>query len=576
MRAVLQRINRLTRLAASGPGAWVGLVMFGSVLGLQFADIWVDVQMIAWYKRFYDALENVDAAAAIRELWVFGGIVLLSSMIFLLGDYIRKRLLLRWRARLTDRALDAWTNGHAYWHLRPGLSPKSVDNPDQRIAQDCRLYIELLLQETLDLIGRIVALVSYVVILWNLSDFVLRLPIFGRELAIPHYLVWLAFLYVAVSSVFTHLMGRPLKSLVFRQERREADFRYALVQLRDNAGEVAQSAGEPAERRRLAQRFDGIRHNWYRLIGREFILGLFTRPYYQSILRIPLFFALPAYFAGAVTLGGLMQLSGAFGRVTQTLSWFIFSYRDLAAFAAVAERLDDLFASADQPPPMPGAARDIIRTTASDDALHVRGLRLVTPQGRALFPVPDRTIHPGERVWIAGASGQGKSTLLAAISGVWPYGEGRIDRPANRILYLPQKPHLFGEGLAAAACYPDDPADFPPERIRHVLSQLGLEHRLPSLDDDGPAALEGLSMGERQRLALARVLLLRPAWVALDEATSSLDATAEAEILSLINRSLPDTAILCVSHRDPFPLAPYSIWQIGLPQQDETQQRNTA
>jgi len=242
----------------------------------------------------------------------------------------------------------------------------------------------------------------------------------------------------------------------------------------------------------------------------------------------------------------------------------------------VAERLDDLFTSADQPPPMPGAARDIIRTTSSDDALHLRGLRLITPQGRALFPVPDRTIHQGERIWIAGASGQGKSTLLAAISGVWPYGEGQIDRPASRILYLPQKPHLFSEGLAAAACYPEDPADVPPGRIRQVLTQLGLEHRLPALDDDGPAALEGLSMGERQRLALARVLLLRPDWVALDEATSSLDATAEAEILSLINRTLPDTTILCVSHRDPLPLSPYSIWQIGLPQQDQHEQRNTA
>ena len=573
MRRAIFRIYRLTRLAASGPRAWVGLIMFGTVLGLQFADVWVDVQMIAWYKRFYDALEQVDAPSAIRELWVFAGIVSLSVGIFLVSDYIRKRLLLRWRAQLTERTLDAWTTGHAYWHLRPGLSPKPADNPDQRLAQDCRTFVELLLQETLDLLTRIVALVSYVAILWNLSDFVLNLPVLGGELAIPHYLVWLAFIYVAVSSVFTHLMGRPLKSLVFRQERREADFRHALVQIRDNAGEIAQSGGEQAERRRLAQRFDAIRGNWHRLIGREFILGLFTRPYYQSILRIPLFFALPAYFVGAVTLGGLMQLSGAFGRVTQTLSWFIFSYRDLAEFAAVAERLDELIANANQPPPMPDVARDISRSPSDDGALHVRGLTLFTPLGRALVPVPDRTIRPGDRVWISGASGQGKSTLLAAISGVWPYGEGRIELPSARIMYLPQKAHLSCDGLAAAACYPEDPDNIPRARLRDAMARMGLQNRLDLLDDDGPAALRGLSMGERQRLALVRVLLLRPEWVALDEATSSLDAASEAEALALIKRVLPDATILCVSHRDPFALAPYTKWQIGL---ETNEERNTA
>ena len=326
---------------------------------------------------------------------------------------------------------------------------------------------------------------------------------------------------------------------------------------------------EGAERRRLSQRFDAIRGNWHRLIGREFILGLFTRPYYQSILRIPLFFCLPAYFAGAVTLGGLMQLSGAFGRVTQTLSWFIFSYRDLAEFAAVSERLDDLFTAAGNPPPMPGAPRDITRGPSSDGVLRVSGLRLSTPQGRALLPVPDKAIRQGERVWVCGASGQGKSTLLAAVAGVWPYGVGHIEKPDGRMVYLPQRPHLFSDGLAAAACYPEDPADVPRARLEQVLTRLGLGHRLPLLEDDGPAALEGLSMGERQRLALARLLLHRPDWVVLDEATSGLDATAEAELLSLLDTELPAATILCVSHREPFALGAFSLWQIGTPHSDQ-------
>ncbi len=282
-----------------------------------------------------------------------------------------------------------------------------------------------------------------------------------------------------------------------------------------------------------------------------------------------LIFALSAYFAGAVTLGGLTQLSGAFGRVTQTLSWFIFSYRELAEFAAVAQSLDDLMTAAGAPGPMAGAARDFRQDRSADGALHVSGLHLQTPQGRWLVPVPDRVVHPGERIWINGVSGQGKSTLLAALSGLWCYGKGRIATPASEMVFLPQKPHLDSDGLAGAACYPRDPGDFAPDRIAEVLKQVGLEHRLDRLDEAGPGALEGLSMGERQRLVLARVLLLRPDWIILDEATSSLDALVEAELLSLIRRDLPEATILCVSHRDPAALGVHSVWCIGEGERDD-------
>ncbi|SNR66689.1 ABC transporter ATP-binding protein/permease [Puniceibacterium sediminis] len=569
MRRTLGRIGRLTLLAASGPQAWVGLFMFGTVLTLQFVDLWVDIQMIAWTKRFYDALEQVDATTAIRELGVFFCIVAASVGLYLISDYLRKRLWLRWRTELTQKALNAWLGGQAYWHLRPGLSPEAIDNPDQRIAEDCKIYVELLLQETLDLIGRAVGLVTYVVILWNISDFLLEFTVLGIGFSIPHYMVWLAFLYVLLSSIITHLMGRPLKSLFFRQERHEADFRHALVQIRDNATEIAQAGGETAERRRLTTRYEGIRQNWFRLIGQEFFLGLFTRPYYQTILRIPLFFALPAFFAGAVTFGGLMQLSSAFGRVTQTLSWFIFSYKDLANFAAVAHRLDDLFAQTRNPEPMAGAPCAINHGPSDDGALHIQGLRLATPYGRWLSAVPDRVVTPGERIWISGDSGQGKTTLLSAITGLWQYGEGRIGRPDVKMVALPQRPHLFPEGLAATASYPRDPADIPTDRLRSILERLGLDHRLPMLDAAGEASLEGLSLGERQRLAFARILLHQPDLVLLDEATSSLDATSEAHLLSLLRKELPNATILCVAHRMPTALEPTDTWYIGQATQTE-------
>jgi putative ATP-binding cassette transporter len=561
MRRIVGQIWRLTRIATSGREGRRGILIYGVVLALQFVGIWFAIRLIAWSKDFYDALEQMDAAAALHQVGVFFALIAVSAAANLVGKWLRKSLLMVWRDRLTQRALDLWVGGRAYWHLRPGLSPVAVDNPDQRIAEDCRSFVEVLLNETLDVISSVVALFSYVALLWSLSTFPLVFTAFGVEVSVARYMVWAAFLYVALATVVTHRLGRPLKQRMFEQERREADFRHALVQMREAATEIAQAGGEVAERRRLTALFAAIRANWRRLIGREFVLGLFTQPYHQTVLRIPTFLALPAYFGGAVTLGGLMQLASAFSQVTTTLSWYVFSFSALAEGAAVAERLDGLFSSAAAPAPMPGAPRDLV--VKPGGVMELRGLRLATPDGGSLAPVPDVTVRPGDRVWIAGPSGVGKSTLLAAVSGLWPYGEGRITRPGGRMICLSQHTYVIAEGLAAAACYPDDPAEHDPARLRAVLVRLGLGHRLAGLDQPGPGPMQGLSPGERQRLALARVLLHRPDWILLDEATSALDPVAEAEVLALLHDELPGSAILCVAHRPPVVLAPYVTLRLG-------------
>lgn len=557
MKNILRRIWRLTWLAASGPGAWRGLATYGCVLGLQFLGVWISVRMIAWNKAFYDALEQLDAGAALRQIGIFAALIAVSAAVFLLGEWLRKRLLIRWRARLTERALDLWVGGRAYWHLRPGFATAPVDNPDQRVAEDCRLFINRLLLETLDLISNIVALVSYVALLWSLSEFALTFPLFGAEITIPRYMVIAAFLYVALSTIATHLLGRPLKGLIFAQEKREADFRHALIQLREDAGPIAQAGGEAAERRRLDRLFGAIRGNWRALIRAELVLGLFARPYFQTVLRIPTFLALPAYFAGAVTLGGLMQLASAFSNVTTTLSWFIFSYRELAEFVAVSERLDGLFSAARDPARRDGIPQELQHAPAPDNRLRLSAVQLFTPEGRALAPVPDLDLAPGEVIWLTGASGQGKSTLLAALAGLWPYGRGRIAQPPGRLTCLPQEARPFPEGLHAAATYPDPVGVYGAQTIYQALAEIGLGH----LAEDAP--LDALSGGERQRLALARALLTRPDWLLLDEATSALDPGAETALLALLRRRLPQTAILCIAHRPPEALAPYRIIRIG-------------
>ncbi|MBB3994612.1 putative ATP-binding cassette transporter [Sulfitobacter undariae] len=566
MRRILKQITGLTWRAISGPGAWKGILLYLVVLSLQFVGVWISVRFIAWSKDFYDAIENMQADVALAQIGVFAGLTAVSAGTYLVMRWLRQQLLMHWRHRLTDRALDAWMENGAYWHLRPGLSPDAIDNPDQRVADDCRKFIDHLLEETLDLISSSVALVSYCVILWSLSSFALEFTFMGRDISIPHYMFWLAFIYVGISSVATHLLGKPLKSIVFAQERREADFRHALIQLRETATEVAQSRGEAAERRRLDGRFSGIQENWHQLLRRQFIMGLFTRPYYQTIMRVPTFFALPAYFAGAVTLGGMMQLGSAFGRVTQTLSWFIFSYRKLAEFVAVTERLDGLFKAVESPAPMPNAPCDIKRLIPNTGYIAWRDLQLCTPDGRDLCPVPDTRIEKGERIWLSGASGQGKTTLLSAISGLWPYGTGHIEAPSEEFLFLPQTPQVFAEGMAAAACYPGDPADIDPSELRAILTRVGLGHRLSGLEKTGTEGTEGLSIGERQRLALARILILRPKWVLLDEATSALDAEAEAALLGIIRAELPDTTLICVAHHAPTALYPYRTINIGTPE----------
>lgn len=569
MRQVLKRIISLSFRAIAGTGAWQGISLYAVVLALQFGGVWISVRFITWNRDFYNALEDMQGQVALYQVGVFCALTGVSVTIYLLGRWLRQNLFMFWRKRLTDRALDAWTENGAYWQLRPGLSPDAIDNPDQRVAEDCRKFIEHLLRESLDLISNAVAIVSYCAVLWSLSEFPLEFSLFGDDFSFPRYLFWLAFAYVALSSLATHLLGKPLKSIVFAQERHEADFRHALIQIRESATEIAQSQGEPAERRRLDSRFSAIQQNWQHLIRREVILGLFARPYYQTILWVPRMFALPAYFAGAVTLGGLMELAAAFGRVTQTLSWFIFSYKALAEFAAVTERLDGLFKSAASPTPMSGAPRALVRSVSRDTGLHWSGLRLSTPTGRALHPVPDTSVAAGERIWISGPSGQGKTTLLTAISGLWPYGKGWISTPAADMLFLPQSPRVFAEGMAAAACYPADPAAFDPDALRAVLTRVGLGHRLDGLNKTGTEGTEGLSIGERQRLALARILIQKPAWILLDESTSALDEAAETELFALIRKDLPDTGILCVAHRPPRGLAPYRIVTVGAELQPE-------
>ena len=543
MLRVLAQFWRLLALCITGPGGRVGLVLFAIVVALNLGGIYATLQIINWTKAFYSALEAVDAGAAMTQIGVFGLIVAANTTRALAAQYLNKLLLIRWRRSLTEAARERWLGQRAYWRM---ANTGGVDNPDQRIADDCRLFLSGLLSEALDLITNIVAIFSYVIVLWNLSSFALSLDFIGLDFAVPRYMLVAAFAYVALSSTMTHLLGSPLKKLYVEQQRREADFRFALARIRSNVDEIALLGGEPVERRTLDQRFAAIMQNWKRVINRELILSCFTFPYQHTVLRIPLFVALPAFLAGSVDFGGLMEISTAFSSVVTTLSWFIFSYRDLADLVAAAARLDGFLEAARRSGDVGGAA-----ATPEGRDLDIAGLGLSLPDGRPLLTLDRLQVKPGEVVWLSGASGLGKTTLVKAIAGLWPQARGDIRRGGGRYMYLPQRAYLPLGDIMDAVSYPDPASRFSEAERLSALKAVGLEHRIGAPLSEESGVVAGLSGGEQQRLSLARVLLQRPDFVLLDEATAALDIAAERDLLALLRNRLPAAAFIVIAHREP-------------------------
>lgn len=562
------QMARLLALCCSRREGRRGLFLFGLVLGLNLIGIPITVRLIGWSADFYNALQKADAAAAVEQIGVFAGLTVLSATTFLIASYLRKRLVMLWRRELTSALLDRWLAAQVFWQAGKDGEDAAIENPDQRVGEDAALFLERVLGEeggrgnVLSLITSVVALVSYVTVLWNLSTFALPLSFLGLSIEIPRYMVWAAPIYVAVSSAITHWLGAPLKNLMFEQQRREGDFRFALARLRENAEPVALAGGQAVERAILGQRFEAIASNWYALIRRELIQGTFTRPYFQTVLRIPMFLALPAFLAGRVTLGGLMQIASAFQNVVTTLSWFIFAYHDLAELAAATSRLDG-FLRATERPSETHKDRVANTTPTSPDGLGWRDLRLLTPTGTGLLTLPDAWFEPGAPIWIKAPSGTGKTTLLRAIGGLWPHRVGTIRRPAGTVHIVPQQAYMPLGSIGAATTYPSAVDDHHPEAIARALAAVGMREHAPMVMQERDAS-HGLSGGERQRLRLAGILLARPDWVFLDEATSALDPEAEASILETLRRALPDTTFVIVSHRRP-PLAGLRTYEIDSP-----------
>jgi len=427
------------------------------------------------------------------------------------------------------------------------LQGDAADNPDQRMSDDIKLFVERTLEVGVGLLSSVVEFLSFIVILWGLSE-AAPLHLFGHD--IPGYLVWAALIYSIIGTALTQWIGSPLVHLDFEQQRREADFRFNLVRVRENAEQIALLDGDRAERARLQDRFATVVANWYAIMSRTKRLTAFTQSYSQAAVVIPVALAAPALFARKILIGTLLQAAEAFGKVQQALSFFVGIYRAMAEWRAVIARLDGFEMSIQTAEHLRTDKNSIsVAAVGGGDEIDLDKLLVRLPNGAPLIAADSFRIQGHERMLLAGPSGAGKSTLFRAIAGIWPFGSGTISVPANStLMMLPQRPYFPISSLHAAIAYPSEASSFAADRVKEALRQIGMPQLVSRLDEEAHWN-RILSLGEQQRLGIARALLQAPRFLFLDEATASLDEPSEAALYHLLAEKLPDTTVVSIGHR---------------------------
>jgi putative ATP-binding cassette transporter len=536
---------QLTSAYFNSEERWSARGLLATCILLNLATVVCAVQYNHWYQLFFNALERKSQADFWYQLLRFGVIASLNVAAVAYRIYFTQILELRWRRWLTHWYLNAWLRQRAYYWLELN---RGTDNPDQRIADDLRQFISGSLGLTLGLLNAVVSLFSFVIILWGISG-PLEFTLAGQAFAVSGYMVWAALLYAAVGSALTHRIGSPLIGLNVDQQRREADFRFALQRLRENAEGVALYGGEASEESRLRAHLALVLGNFRALVGAQKRLNWLTSGYGQVAAVFPFLVAAPRFFAGAITLGGLMQITDSFERVRISLSWFIENYAGIASWRASVERLlrfDEAMVRVALRLHSNGGIRAEESTV---NQIVLRDFELALPNGQQIAGGVNFVVQPGDRIMVSGRSGTGKSTLLRAIAGIWPFGNGAIQRPSGaRMLFLPQTSYLPIGSMRQVVAYPAGDGVFSDAAVSAVLELCRLPQLAQRLDEVQHWAQQ-LSPGEQQRLAFARALLHKPDWLFLDEATAALDEDTEQEMYRLLQEHLPHSAIVSIAHR---------------------------
>ena len=547
IRTTLATVWRIATPYFRSSDRFAGIGLLAAVIGIELTIVAINVLLNQWNNRFYNALQDHNWDSFVYELKYFSVLAAAFIVLAVYQIYLNQWLQIRWRNWMTERYLGHWLNEAN--HYRMQLLGDAADNPDQRIAEDIKMFIDNTLSIGVGLLSSIVSLFSFAVILWRLSADA-PLYLFGSDHSFPGYLVWGALVYSVLGTWLTHVIGWPLVGLNFQQQRFEANFRFNLVRVRENAEQIALLKGEGAERGHLSRRFQDLIDNWMQIMTRTKYLTFFTASFGQAAVVFPFILVAPAYFADKMQLGGMMQTASAFGSVQSAMSFFVSSYRQIAEWRAMVARLDGFEQSIVAAERLPAAPDTIkLATEEARSGIALRDLAVRLPNGRPLIAADSFAVNAGERVLISGPTGAGKSTLFRAIAGIWPFGSGRITVPANAtLLVLPQRPYFPLGTLREALTYPSPADRYDGATLRELLTSVGLPALTERLDNEAHWNRE-LSLGEQQRLGIARTLLQKPQFLFLDEATASLDEPSEAALYALLQRRLPSSTIVSIGHR---------------------------
>ncbi|OOG59235.1 ABC transporter ATP-binding protein/permease [Polaromonas sp. C04] len=529
---------------------WKARGLLVAIVLLNLGAVYMLVLLNDWNRLFYDALQNKNEPVFWTQLGRFTYLAFAFILIAVYRFYLTQLLELRWRAWMTGHYLQRWLAHHAFYQLElarfTGAAGATPDNPDQRIQEDLNLFTSYTISLTMGLLNAVVTLASFVGILWSLSGgFAFKFD--GGSYNIPGFMVWMAVLYCMAGSVATHYIGRPQIRLNFLQQRYEADFRHHMVRVREYSESIALDKGEAVERAQLDGRFSSVLSNFLKLLKAQKNLVWFTNFFGQAAVVFPFIVAAPRFFSGAIQLGELMQIASAFGRVQDSLGWFVDNYSSLAAWRATADRLtsfEESMAAQAKTQSMLDATNSV-----APDTLATHGLTLALPGGTVLLS--DVTLHAraGDSVLIKGPSGSGKSTLFRAFAGIWPFTRGRVEQPADS-MFIPQRPYFPNGRLRDALAYPVPADQYSDAALQQALNDALLPQLAAQLDT-WDAWSQKLSGGEQQRLAIARVLLKKPKWIFADEATSALDEPAEKQVYEKLLAQVQHAggAIVSIAHR---------------------------
>ncbi len=522
---------------------WIALPLAGIVFGIEFFQVAINVRLSYFSRDWFNSIQAKEQATfwtLLFTVFCFWAAIFIASAIiqYVLQSYLQ----IGWRRWMTRRYTARWLDGHV--HYRMQLAGTGTDNPDQRIQEDVDGFIQRTQSLALNVLSAASNLVSFSIILWGISS---EFTVPGTGWYVPGFLVWGALIYSALATGITHWIGKPLIRLNFEQQRYEADFRFSLARLREYGEQVALLGGERAERDRLGQRFGRVIDNFLAIVNRRKRLIAFTASYSQVNVVIPYILVAPYYFSGQILLGGMQQAAGAFARVESTMSFFITFYTTLADYKAIVDRLtgfDAAMARTEAAGAIPFAP-----APSAGGGVTATGLNLSLPDGRPIVRADDLSFRPGEATLVTGPSGSGKSTMFRAIAGIWPFGSGRIEQPANaRVMLLPQRPYIPVGTLRGAIAYPETEDTYPDEAIVSALDAVRMPHLSSRLDQEASWA-QTLSLGEQQRVAIARALLARPDWLFLDEATAALDEENEDAVYRALKERLPGTTVVSIGHR---------------------------